>query len=115
MRKDENDWLNSLTEYLAGLVDLRIQHVETWVQENIQNCPQHAEEIHMLKAMLDTEYQQVKLATRLCRFECKDCRLGCINALYHDSAHSCGTNHKCQLPCEFRNVHPGETRQCNLR
>lgn len=113
--QDETTWSDGLADYIKAQLDARISHVEAWVNENLQNCNQEAEEVRSLKSVLSTELQQITLSHKLCRKRCNDCELMCIEILPHDGLHSCGTGHKCAMMCEFSNVHPGENRACTLR
>ncbi|PKB98371.1 hypothetical protein RhiirA5_431468 [Rhizophagus irregularis] len=81
-KENSNDieWFNSLEKFFRYIIDCRIIRVQEWFKQNTIRFPQDNNEIVIARYALEQE----------------------IN---HEDDHSCLTDHKCQLTCQFTEAH----------
>lgn len=95
------DWIVGLVSYLQGLADLRIDHVQLWLDLNLDKFQGGPAAIDDLRRRFDNMVIQLKTNTQLCRSQCASCHLLCVRALLHEGDHNCRTDHQCAHNCGF--------------
>ena len=107
------DWTANLASYINGLVDLRVNHVQLWLNSNLERFqPSHAT-IEGLRRQFDNTAIEIRENVQLCRAICKSCRLLCVLRRLHEGDHSCQTTHDCVHRCGFCDEpDDGERKSC---
>ncbi len=107
----DSEWVGSLASYLSGLIDLRVNHVQLWLDSNLARFQGGHAAIEELRRRFDNLVIEMKTNVLLCRTQCSSCRLICIRGRSHDGDHSCQTSHMCAHNCEFCK---DSTKSCGL-
>ena len=97
----DSEWIGGLTSHLNGLIDLRVNHVQLWLDSNLERFQGGHAAIEDLRRRLDSLIIEMKANVQLCRTQCASCHLLCICSRLHEGEHSCQTTHKCVHNCEF--------------
>ncbi|KAJ7587977.1 hypothetical protein C8J56DRAFT_860684 [Mycena floridula] len=110
------DWTSELSDYLANLVNLRIQHVQDWMNSNLSRFKTNHANIELLRRAFDTAVIELKSNVDLCKMQCASCQLLCLRASRHgnEEAHDCQTDHRCAASCEYEAELEGEAKDCGL-
>jgi len=110
---DDSTWHSDLAQYLTHLVDLRVAHVESWLESNVQRFKGGHASIEELRRTFGNAVIDLWASVELCRSQCDSCNLVCVrSSRLHREGHDCMTNHKCIHDCTFckRDAHP--TQPC---
>ncbi|KAJ6519114.1 hypothetical protein C8R45DRAFT_851769, partial [Mycena sanguinolenta] len=112
----EAEWIQELSAYLAGLAELRIQHVHSWISSNLSRFKTNSPNIEMLKRVFETTIVDLRANVEICGAQCVNCQLKCLLSRRHDSdtPHDCQTTHQCLHPCDFGEEHPTTEKMCGL-
>ena len=105
------EWLGELASHLSGLIDLRVNHVQIWLDSNVRRFQGGHAAIEDLRRRFDSLVIEMKANIQLCRAQCASCHLLCIRSRLHDGDHGCQTSHECAYPCEFCK---DSTKACGL-
>ncbi|KAI0247518.1 hypothetical protein BJV78DRAFT_1380231 [Lactifluus subvellereus] len=100
-RVDESEWTSGLVQHLTRLVDLRTDHVDKWLKSNIQGFHADDTNIEDLRRTFDSAVKDLREMNQLCKWQCDNCGLICIQSRLHEGGHDCLTNHKCICYCSF--------------
>jgi hypothetical protein len=103
-RQHVNDatWHSDLAQYLTDLVDLRVAHVESWLESNLQQFESGHASIEELRRTFGDAVIDLRASIELCRSKCGSCNLICVRSgRLHGDVHNCLTNHKCIHVCTF--------------
>ncbi|KAJ7231899.1 hypothetical protein B0H12DRAFT_204922 [Mycena haematopus] len=113
---DEAEWIQAMSAYLAGIAELRIQHVHSWISSNLSRFKTSNANIEMLKRVFETTIVDLRANVEICGAQCVNCQLKCLLSRRHDSttAHDCQTTHQCLHPCDFGEEHPTTEKMCGL-
>ncbi|TFK74975.1 hypothetical protein BDN72DRAFT_832681 [Pluteus cervinus] len=119
IRSDES-WIIELSQYMEGLVDMRIAHVKAWIESNLSRFKADHANIELLRREFNNAAVDLKESIQMCKKHCSACDLYCPCYRQHDSdqntPHDCGTSHRCPHYCEdVQDNHPEETKTCNFR
>jgi hypothetical protein len=95
------DWITSLASYINGLIDLRVSHVQRWLDSNLERFQSGHAAVEALRRQFDNMVIEMRSKLQLCHAVCKSCRLLCIRPRFHEGEHSCQTIHKCVHGCRF--------------
>jgi hypothetical protein len=99
---DDSTWHSNLTQYLTHLVDLRVAHVDNWLESNVQRFEGDHASIEELRRTFGNAVIDLRASVELCRSECSSCNLVCVrSSRVHRDNHDCLTNHKCVHNCTF--------------
>src|SRR6266702_3578492 len=99
---DDSTWHSDLAQYLTHLVDLRVTHVESWLESNVQRFEGSHASIEELRRTFDNAVIDLRASVELCRSQCGSCNLVCVRgSRLHRDGHDCLTNHKCIHDCIF--------------
>ncbi|KAH9005511.1 hypothetical protein EDB86DRAFT_2795794, partial [Lactarius hatsudake] len=98
---DDSQWHSGLVQYLTHLVDLRVAHVENWLQSNVQRFEGGHASIEELRRIFDSAVIDLRASVELCRSQCSSCNLICVQTRSHKDKHNCSTNHRCIHGCSF--------------
>ncbi|KAI9444004.1 hypothetical protein H4582DRAFT_2189914 [Lactarius indigo] len=99
---DDSTWHSELAQYLTHLVDLRVAHVESWLESNIQRFQGSHASIEELRRTFGNAVIDLRASVELCRSQCDSCTLVCVRGgRLHRDGHDCLTNHKCIHDCTF--------------
>ena len=98
---DDSEWRSDLVEYLTHLVDLRVAHVEEWLKSNTQRFQADNESMEELRRASKSAVIDLRASVQVCKSECDDCNLLCIQSRFHEGAHDCLTSHDCIHDCTF--------------
>ncbi|KAI9455145.1 hypothetical protein BJY52DRAFT_1122154 [Lactarius psammicola] len=109
----DSTWHSDLAQYLSHLVDLRIAHVESWLESNIQQFKGNHASIEELRRTFGNAMIDLRAGVELCRSQCESCNLVCVrSSRLHRDGHDCLTNHKCIHDCTFCARDALPTRPC---
>jgi hypothetical protein len=99
---DDSTWHSDLAQYLTHLVDLRVAHVENWLESNVQRFEGVTRVSKSLRRTFDNAVIDLRASVELCRSQCGSCSLICVrSSRLHRDGHDCLTNHKCIHDCTF--------------
>jgi hypothetical protein len=107
----DSEWVAELTSYVDGLVDLRVDHVRSWLDYNLGRFEGDHAAIEDLRRRLDNMVIELRSNVQLCGTQCASCSLLCIRSRFHEGEHGCSTDHKCVHTCGFCRDNPG---QCGI-
>lgn len=110
----ENIWVQDLCDYLDLLASNRVKHVQEWLEANTLRFKTDQAEFETLRRKFDKLSVSIKGSVHLCRLQCSDCQLLCLQAHHHDGAHKCRTSHLCHKSCEYIDEHLGVEEPCGL-
>ena len=118
----EDEWIAGLMQHLEKIVNLRIDHVREWLDQNLSRFQavsgggsSHAR-IDDLKRLFEDSVVDLKGSVQLCGLTCAGCHLGCVQSRAHDGAHDCQSEHVCVYECDFcLALEPKEHRSCVVR
>ncbi|GBE82556.1 hypothetical protein SCP_0409400 [Sparassis crispa] len=95
-------WVPELSEYLNNLVEMRIEHVQEWIAVNFARFQEgHANHMDDLRRTFEGASVDLRASVQLCRAQCTECYLLCIQSRLHVGAHSCQTSHECINSCDY--------------
>ena len=97
----ESELLAELRAYLSELVDLRVNHVRSWINCNLARFQGDHAAIEDLRRRFDNIAIEMKTNVQLCGVPCASCNLLCIRSRLHEGDHNCNTDHKCAYNCVF--------------
>ena len=97
----DTDWIGELALQVDGLIDLRVGHVQYWLDSNLDKFPGGHSAIVDLRRQFDDLVIEMKANVRLCSARCANCHLLCLRNRLHQGEHSCQTAHQCVHNCEF--------------
>lgn len=97
----DTEWIGELASHLDGLIDLRVGHVQHWLDSNLDKFQGGHSAIVDLRRRFDNLIIEMKANVQLCRARCGNCHLLCIRSRLHQGEHSCRTAHRCVHNCEF--------------
>ncbi|KAH9026661.1 hypothetical protein EDB84DRAFT_1589144 [Lactarius hengduanensis] len=109
--KSDSEWVGELASHLSGLIDLRTNHVQLWLDSNLGRFQGGHAAIEDLRRRFDSLVIEMKANVQLCKVQCASCHLLCIRSRLHDGDHGCQTSHKCAHTCEFCK---DSTKSCGL-
>jgi hypothetical protein len=98
---DDTEWTSDLAQYLTRLVDLRAAHVDKWLKSNVQRFQAGNASIEELRRTFDNAVIDLRSSVQLCRSQCGNCKLFCIQSRLHVGSHDCLTSHECIHDCTF--------------
>ncbi|KAI0297435.1 hypothetical protein BC826DRAFT_166673 [Russula brevipes] len=98
---DDSEWTSDLAQFLTHLVDLRTAHVDKWLKSNVQRFQAGHASIEELRRTFDSAVIDLRASVQLCRSQCSNCNLFCIQSRLHEASHDCLTNHECVHACTF--------------
>jgi hypothetical protein len=98
---DDSEWSSDLAQFLTHLVDLRTAHVDKWLKSNVQRFQAGHASIEELRRTFDGAVIDLRASVQLCRSQCSNCNLFCIQSRLHEGSHDCLTNHECVHACTF--------------
>ncbi|KAN0134237.1 hypothetical protein V8E53_008009, partial [Lactarius tabidus] len=98
---DDSEWISGLVEHLTHLVDLRVAHVEEWLKSNTQRFQADNASMEELRRASNSAVIDLRASVQLCKSECDDCNLLCIQSRFHEGPHDCLTSHDCIHDCTF--------------
>ncbi|KAI9455069.1 hypothetical protein BJY52DRAFT_1122205 [Lactarius psammicola] len=110
---DDSTWHSDLAQYLTHLVNLRVAHVENWLESNIQRFESGHASIEELRRTFRDAVIDLRVSVELCRSRCDSCNLVCVrSSRLHGDGHDCLTSHKCIHDCTFCERDAQPTQPC---
>ncbi|KZT34134.1 hypothetical protein SISSUDRAFT_314112 [Sistotremastrum suecicum HHB10207 ss-3] len=106
-------WIDELSRFLSDIADRRLNHVRLWLETNSQRFSGHPE-IKIVQRRFEQEQVELKASLQVCKLQCAECRLLCVEPLRHLGAHTCHTDHKCQFACDYLEDHDEDDVGCEL-
>jgi hypothetical protein len=97
----DSEWVGELASHISKLIDLRVNHVQLWLDSNLRRFQDGHASIEDLRRRFDGMVIEMRANVQLCRAQCTLCNLPCIRSELHNGAHGCETSHKCTHPCAF--------------
>lgn len=94
-----------LQDRIYEQLDRRLEHVRHWVHANVARFPSENQDIRAVHIKVDNAALAMRAAVRLCSGGCSTCHFRCIRPYRHSDTHDCGTNHRCEFPCELVEDH----------
>ncbi|KAG6331499.1 hypothetical protein ID866_7590 [Astraeus odoratus] len=113
-RMPDFDWVENLSQYLENIVDLRVDHVREWLNQNLSRFQAGHASIEELRRTFEGAIVDLKSNVQLCKLQCSKCQLLCIQSRFHDGPHDCQSNHLCIHGCEFCQDNAGEQKECSM-
>ena len=110
----DSDWIEKLSQYVDDLVTQRIDHVQSWIDSNLAKFGKSNAAMEELYRSVDAEVVEMRRAVQLCKIQCNNCHLLCLNARFHDGDHNCSTDHTCKHSCQFEDAHVDGPEACSL-
>ncbi|KAI5994325.1 hypothetical protein EDD15DRAFT_788468 [Pisolithus albus] len=110
----DNEWADSLSQYLEQIINLRIDHVHEWLTQNLSRFQTGHASIEELRRTFENATVDLRSNIQLCRLQCSSCQLLCIQNRFHDGPHNCRTDHVCIHQCDFCKESTGESRACSM-
>ncbi|KAH7910222.1 hypothetical protein BJ138DRAFT_1127056 [Hygrophoropsis aurantiaca] len=108
------EWADTLSLHLENLVDMRINHVREWVESNLSRFRSGHASIEELRRTFENATVDLKTRVQLCRIQCADCHLFCIQSRLHEGQHHCQSSHQCIHVCDFCDEPSGERKLCSM-
>lgn len=112
--QSETEWLDRLSRWIDGLVSQRVDHVNAWINSNLGKFSSSNAAIQELRRAFEAASVEMKRNVQLCKMECSNCQLLCIEPRFHGERHSCDTDHACKHSCAFEEAHLDEWTPCGL-
>ena len=110
---EDSTWHSDLAEYLTHLVDLRVVHVESWLESNVRRFEGGHASIEELRRTFGNAAIDLRASVELCRSQCGSCNLVCVrSSRLHRDGHDCLTTHKCIHNCTFCEREALPTQPC---
>ena len=103
----DSEWVAEIAKYLNGLVDLRVNHVRSWLDCNLARFEGGHAAIEDIRRRFDNMVFELRTNVQLCGAQCASCNLLCIRSRLHEDDHSCHTTHNCTHVCGFCEDEPG--------
>ncbi|KAI0250873.1 hypothetical protein BJV78DRAFT_1393001 [Lactifluus subvellereus] len=97
----DTDWTLQLGSQINGLVDRRVNHVQLWLDSNLERFQVGHATVEELRRKFDKMVIEMRTSVQLCRAQCASCHLLCVRSRLHMGEHSCETTHKCGYNCAF--------------
>lgn len=94
-------WTSKLASYISGSIDLRVNHVQLWLDSNLKRFHAGHAAVEDLRRRFDNMVIEMRTNSQLCRAQCPSCHLLCVRSRLHEGDHSCETIHKCNYDCAF--------------
>ncbi|KAI6157189.1 hypothetical protein BKA82DRAFT_4325642 [Pisolithus tinctorius] len=110
----DSEWVEALSQYLEGVVNLRTDHVKEWLSQNLSRFHTGHASIEELRRNFEGAAVDLKSNVQLCKLQCASCQLLCIQSRFHDGPHACQTDHLCIYECHFCRETSGELRECSM-
>ena len=98
---DDSEWISDLTQHLTYLVDLRTARVDKWLKSNTQRFKAGNASIEELRRTFDSAVIDLRASIQICRSQCANCNLFCVQSRLHEDGHDCMTTHECAHDCTF--------------
>ncbi|KAI5994326.1 hypothetical protein EDD15DRAFT_2432753 [Pisolithus albus] len=108
------EWVEALSQYLDGIVNLRIDHVREWLSQNLARFQTGHASTEELRRNFEGFTVDLRTNVQLCKLQCADCQLLCIQSRFHDGPHACQTNHLCIHECDYCQEAFRELRECSM-
>ncbi|KAI6027005.1 hypothetical protein EDC04DRAFT_3116261 [Pisolithus marmoratus] len=108
------EWADSLSQYLEQIVTMRIDHVREWLTQNLSRFQTTHASIEELRRTFDDVTVDLRSNVQLCRLQCANCQLLCVQSRLHDGPHNCRTDHVCIHQCDFCKEGTGDRRACSM-
>jgi hypothetical protein len=102
----DSEFLVELRAYLNGLIDLRVNHVRSWLDCNLAKFQGDHAAIEDLRRRFDNMAIEMKANVQLCGAQCASCHLLCTRSRLHEGGHSCNTDHACVHNCVYCDEDP---------
>jgi hypothetical protein len=97
----DSEFVAKLRKRLNDLIDLRVNHVRSWLDCNLARFQGSHAAIENLRRRFDNMVIEMIANTQLCGAQCTSCHLLCVRSWLHEDDHSCNTDHKCTFNCGF--------------
>ncbi|KAI0751603.1 hypothetical protein C8Q80DRAFT_1158351 [Daedaleopsis nitida] len=111
----DSEWKDGLQRFLDQTVDLRVEHVQAWLQANTAKYPPTHSDVQLLFREFNDVTIDLKASVRLCSAKCSECNLGCLLSHHHEGVHDCHTDHACHRTCQFVDADHDDDELCGLR
>ena len=95
----DSAFVTELMGHLNGLIDLRVNHVRSWLDCNLAKFQGGHAAIEVLRRKFNNMVIEMKANVQLCGAQCASCHLLCIRSRLQEGNHSCNTDHKCAFNC----------------
>lgn len=97
----DSEWMSKLASYIKGMIDLRVNHVRSWLDSNLERFQDGHAAVEDLRRRFDNMVIEMRRNAQVCRARCASCHLFCVLSRLHEGDHSCETNHNCVHNCAF--------------
>lgn len=107
-------WTGDLFSHIDHLIEMRISHVQEWINSNLSRFKAEHASIDDLRRRFEVAKVELRANSQICRLQCASCQLLCVKSRFHDlsEGHSCMTSHECPCPCDIADEHPEEPKKC---
>ncbi|KIO11023.1 hypothetical protein M404DRAFT_20554 [Pisolithus tinctorius Marx 270] len=93
----DSEWVEALSQYLEGIVNLRTNHVQGWLSQNFGRFQTGHASMEDLRRNFEGAAVDLK-----------------SNSRFHDGPHACQTDHLCIHECDFCRETGGKLRECGM-
>ncbi|KAI0253470.1 hypothetical protein BJV78DRAFT_212142 [Lactifluus subvellereus] len=93
------DWVSEFGLHISALTDLRVRHVQLWLDSNLERFEVGHAAVEDLRRKFDKMVIEMRRNVQLCKASCASCHLLCVRNHLHMGKHSCKTRHKCVHSC----------------
>ena len=97
----DSEWVAELVSNINASVELRVNHVQSWLDCNLRRFEAGHASIEDLRRRFEIMVIELRTNIQLCGVQCASCDLLCIHSRLHKGDHNCNTNHKCTHSCGF--------------
>jgi len=97
----DSEFVAELKKRLNDVIDLRVNHVRSWLDCNLARFQGGHAAIEDLRRRFDNMVIEMKTNVQLCGALCTSCNLLCVRSRLHEGDHKCTTDHKCTFNCGF--------------
>ncbi|KZP16668.1 hypothetical protein FIBSPDRAFT_794044 [Athelia psychrophila] len=108
----DDTWVSALSKHLEIISEMRVRHVQEWVDSNLSRFQTGQENIQELRRTLQSATTDLAANIQLCATKCASCHLSCVQSRSHKGRHDCCTSHRCISTCEFCNS--AELKGCTM-
>jgi len=95
----DSEWVAELISHLDELVALRVNHVRSWLDCNLERFKGGHAATEDLRRRFNNMVIEMKTNVQVCGAQCACCLLLCVRSRLHEGDHSCNTDHRCAHDC----------------
>lgn len=107
-RSSDPNWRDVFLRDAQHGIERRCALVRLWADTHLARLASDSADVMGFGAMIDNAMITLKNSMRVCSGTCGRCSHLCLELQDHQGAHDCGTNHECDVACEYQDEHEDE-------